>query len=671
MMKDLLSKLAQLTESTDVQEAVGQFAEPYFELIDRVGGDDEASKLVNNEALAWMGGYERDELAKTYEVEDVYELTDMISHDDIANGITRHLSGDDIKEFVAHFERHYDLNSDEELAEVGVNDIDDEECDNCGSKLHNGECPQCDADDEEELDEGEPTLKQEFLDVVRDAISRADDVGYGHVTEKDVSASWLALEDGDYEEAAEALLRTYTDKDGGEVGSIQGIYDDVRDDMEFIHKTYMGVSEEALAEAFIIPRGKAAKAYQSRKAQQRRDMNAQNDPGAAKKHLALSVLDKEKAHKKADEKGITPSEFEYAVGHKPNKMTLIQKGMDAAKARSGKALPEASKDEPADYDAKKAAMRKRIEQHQSRDNDDWFADEEKPKVRRFKAKYGTSYDAGEDDLDEACSKKKMKEGNKFSGELTKAKAAGKEEFEVDGKKYKVSEGKAKPDFMDLDKDGDTEESMKKASKEAKMKQTVSESVQLDECGMDEGNVNVSGSPDALMALMKLAGMQQPVASAFQPEAPATATMPAVTEAMGSGTIETQTGTADYDEGGIKFDNSGYDQYFTWDELEAMAAGKSAGDGFSMTMDNMLGTYVVTNGDEMHEVPVKFYEKFGLNEEYANEPEEEYSDVDAVIASGDDLHKEKKSFKPAAGGDNPMSLDEELWKAYEAMRDEVK
>ncbi len=34
---------------------------------------------------------------------------------------------------------------------------------------------------------------------------------------------------------------------------------------------------------------------------------------------------------------------------------------------------------------------------------------------------------------------KVKEGNKFSGELTKAKASGKEEFEVDGKKYKVTE----------------------------------------------------------------------------------------------------------------------------------------------------------------------------------------------------------------------------------------
>jgi hypothetical protein len=40
---------------------------------------------------------------------------------------------------------------------------------------------------------------------------------------------------------------------------------------------------------------------------------------------------------------------------------------------------------------------------------------------------------------------KVKEGNKFSGELAKAKASGKEEFDVDGKKYKVNEAKKKVD----------------------------------------------------------------------------------------------------------------------------------------------------------------------------------------------------------------------------------
>ena len=60
----------------------------------------------------------------------------------------------------------------------------------------------------------------------------------------------------------------------------------------------------------------------------------------------------------------------------------------------------------------------------------------------------------------------MEEGNEFSGELAKAKASGKKEFEVDGKTYPVKEG-ARPDYIDLDKDGNRKESMKKAAADKK------------------------------------------------------------------------------------------------------------------------------------------------------------------------------------------------------------
>ena len=90
------------------------------------------------------------------------------------------------------------------------------------------------------------------------------------------------------------------------------------------------------------------------------------------------------------------------------------------------------------------------------------------------------------------------EGNEFSGALAQAKKDGKAEFEVDGKKYKVTEmfdkqdevgakkktkhGTAektatgmkhtrdyKPDYLDLDGDGDKKEPMKKAAKDKKAK----------------------------------------------------------------------------------------------------------------------------------------------------------------------------------------------------------
>ena len=113
-------------------------------------------------------------------------------------------------------------------------------------------------------------------------------------------------------------------------------------------KRHVGMKEEVELEesmeldevSFTIPKSKAAKDYMDKKVQRRDDMNKKNDPGAAKKHLALSVLDKDKARAKAKKKGVKPSEFEYAVGHKPNKMTLMQKGLDPKKARSGKKLPE-------------------------------------------------------------------------------------------------------------------------------------------------------------------------------------------------------------------------------------------------------------------------------------------------------------------------------------------
>jgi hypothetical protein len=60
----------------------------------------------------------------------------------------------------------------------------------------------------------------------------------------------------------------------------------------------------------------------------------------------------------------------------------------------------------------------------------------------------------------------MEEGNEFSGELAKAKATGAKEFNVDGKTYPVKEG-AKPDYIDLDKDGNKKETMKKAAADKK------------------------------------------------------------------------------------------------------------------------------------------------------------------------------------------------------------
>lgn len=65
--------------------------------------------------------------------------------------------------------------------------------------------------------------------------------------------------------------------------------------------------------------------------------------------------------------------------------------------------------------------------------------------------------------DEVVEKKKINAGFQAYLDKQKAKKGGKKEEEKGGKK-------AKPDFLDLDKDGNKKESMKKAAKDAKEKE---------------------------------------------------------------------------------------------------------------------------------------------------------------------------------------------------------
>ena len=57
----------------------------------------------------------------------------------------------------------------------------------------------------------------------------------------------------------------------------------------------------------------------------------------------------------------------------------------------------------------------------------------------------------------------------------------------------------------------------------------------------------------------------------------------------------------------------------------------------------------------------------MQDEYSNSPDEVEMDLDAVIASGDDMHREKDQFAAAADGDNPMKAFEGK---LQAMLDEM-
>lgn len=158
------------------------------------------------------------------------------------------------------------------------------------------------------------------------------------------------------------------------------------------------------------------------------------------------------------------------------------------------------------------------------------------------------------------------EGNAFSGALDAAKASGKDEFEVDGKKYKVKE------------DGSVEE-----------------------CGMDMMPSKMPGQQDSVNMNVSL-------------------------NASGSG--------------GIKD---------LMDILRNIEQGK--GDDHDHGMD----------------MPMAIAMDNLSSEEFANEPDEMYSDIDSVTGTGGDLHSKGIEAPAANGGGNPMPLKARLESLYNEIK----
>jgi len=154
-----------------------------------------------------------------------------------------------------------------------------------------------------------------------------------------------------------------------------------------------------------------------------------------------------------------------------------------------------------DYESKEQALKIMLQSLDNLAEDPEFEEATDTDVReRAIAMFEKMLEVGESvEIDEP----EVGEGNAYSGALAKAKAAGADEFEVDGKVHKVKEGAvkdamiddaekmskaafikkygeenagtwesvnesldegAKPDYIDIDGDGDKEESMKKSCK---------------------------------------------------------------------------------------------------------------------------------------------------------------------------------------------------------------
>lgn len=195
----------------------------------------------------------------------------------------------------------------------------------------------------------------------------------------------------------------------------------------------------------------------------------------------------------------------------------------------------------------------------------------------------------------------VEEGNEFSGELAKAKAAGKEEFEVGGKKYKVKEEQelaesaapGQEDWIKSNKDKFIKQYGKEKGEEVlyatawKRSKAAKESQELQEC-YDQAMAQESGQESGMNI---------------------------------SSNLDTKTGNK---------------------SLTITAQGQAA---------EQLAQLLKLSGmqAQAHEEP--------MEEEYANSPEPVIQGAEVQMQQGNDLNRPKQTYPKVAGGDNPMAMAE--------------
>jgi hypothetical protein len=157
----------------------------------------------------------------------------------------------------------------------------------------------------------------------------------------------------------------------------------------------------------------------------------------------------------------------------------------------------------------------------------------------------------------------------------------------------VKEGKGKPDFLDMDKDGDKEEPMKKALKDKE---------KVDECDMSPmaNGITADGGQDSGMSV--------------------------------STSVDTRTGRK---------------------TINISADGETA-----EQIAQILKMAGLASHQEVHAQPQPQAQVVAIGEEFANKPEAEYKDADAIFTQGGDLNKKKKQDpKTANKAANPLKEED--------------
>ena len=168
----------------------------------------------------------------------------------------------------------------------------------------------------------------------------------------------------------------------------------------------------------------------------------------------------------------------------------------------------------------------------------------------------------------------------------------------------ATESKAKPDFLDMDKDGNKKEPMKKAIKDKETKkESVNEAIQISTDSPQEASM--------MMQILKLAGVQQ------------------VTPGM-MGADEPEHGS-DMDPG----------------EMNKQ---------MDVPGDDAMGSMQMGKMRDMMKAP----EEEKAAETFANEPEEKVQDIDSLVNKhSGGLNRNKKTYPKVASGDNPMAAEDKI------------
>ena len=84
-----------------------------------------------------------------------------------------------------------------------------------------------------------------FLNAVQDIIAQAEEVGaYGDVNDESIKRAYSYFQKGDAAGAAEEILSSFSNQDGGEVAALQGVYDDAVAELKAMMNSSVGEDKE-------------------------------------------------------------------------------------------------------------------------------------------------------------------------------------------------------------------------------------------------------------------------------------------------------------------------------------------------------------------------------------------------------------------------------------------